>query len=66
MIYDKKYCKTHNMPFCKAQLFRYYSQQTKTPMSRIHEMVMELGDMQTIKILNIKLKDLRLEKLRWD
>ena len=66
MIYDKKYCKAYNIPFCKIRLFTYYSQRTKTPMTRIHEMVMELGDMQTIKILNRKLKDLRLEKLRWD
>jgi hypothetical protein len=63
---DKNFSKAYSLAFGQRRLFRYYSHHIKMPMSRIDEMVTEFGYDKTIHFLNRKLRDVLIEKLRWN
>jgi hypothetical protein len=63
--YERSYCKLNNIEFSQRRLYRWYSMQTDIKMADIDKMVEKLGDQETNLFLKNKLKELRIEKLRW-
>jgi len=65
MIFDKAYCKSYNIDFSPKIMYSCYSIRTGISRKDISEMREDLGDIKTTQFLEKRLREIKIEALRW-
>jgi hypothetical protein len=65
MIFDRAYCKSLNIDFSPKRLYGWYSIRTGISNKDISKMREDLGDIKTTRFLEKRLRELKIQALRW-